>query len=341
MIKYIDIREFSRLWNIYPVVDVRSPQEYQKGHIPGAHHLPLLEDEERALVGTKYVKSGRFASVQLGLELVGPKLSGWLRTASDLSGGGPILLHCWRGGLRSSSMAWLLDLAGMDVYTLQGGYKAYRHYIRQEFSTPFRLIVLAGRTGSGKTEILQAIGRMGHQVIDLEQIAHHRGSVFGGLGMQSQPTNEQYENDLYQQWQALDPAKPVWIEDESLSVGKVSIPQPLFDQMMTSQLIEVEMDIGLRVARLVREYSSYPAEELVSCLMRIEKRLGTDTARKAANAIRIGEFEAASSMLLEYYDKAYDLSIQKRTGQVSGTHLHLSCDDPEKNAHTVLNSIYL
>jgi tRNA 2-selenouridine synthase len=323
------------------VVDVRSPQEYQKGHIPGAHNLPLFDDEERALVGTRYSRSGRFASVQLGLDLAGPKLSSWIKAAAALSTEGPLLMHCWRGGMRSSSMAWLLDLAGMDVYVLEGGYKAYRSFIRSEFSTPVRLMVLAGKTGCGKTEILRAFHRLGEQVIDLEHIASHRGSVFGGLGMPPQPTNEQYENDLYEVWQQIDPAKPVWIEDESLSVGTVSIPHPLFDQMMASPVLEIDLDFQKRVARLTREYASFSAEELVSCIMRIERRLGGDVARKAAEAIRKGAFEMASSILLSYYDRAYDQSLQKRAGRVPRTQVHLTEDDLEKNAHVILNSNFL
>ena len=341
MIRNIDIHEFVSLWRSYPVVDVRSPQEYLKGHIPGAHNLPLFNDEERAQVGMRYTRSGRFSSVQLGLDLAGPRLSSWIKDAADLSKEGTVLMHCWRGGMRSSSMAWLLDLAGMDVYVLKGGYKAYRNHIRNEFGTPLRLLVLAGKTGCGKTEILQAVRRLGQQVIDLEQIAGHKGSVFGGLGMPPQPTNEQYENDLYEVWQQIDPGRPVWIEDESLSVGTVSIPQPLFDQMMASPVMEIGLDFRKRVTRLIRDYASFSSDELVSCIMRIERRLGGDVARKASEAVRMGEFDLASSILLTYYDKAYEQSLLKRAAKVMRTHVHLSEDDPEKNAHILLNNSFL
>ncbi|MDD5508055.1 MAG: tRNA 2-selenouridine(34) synthase MnmH [Bacteroidales bacterium] len=341
MVRNIDIREFADLWRNYPVVDVRSPNEYRKGHIPGAYNLPLFSDEERAQAGTRYTRSGRLASVQLGLDLAGPRLSSCVKAAADLSKQGPLLMHCWRGGMRSSSMAWLLDLAGMDVDVLKGGYKAYRSHIRNEFSTPVPLIVLAGKTGCGKTEILQAVRRLGQQVIDLEQIAGHKGSVFGGLGMQPQPTNEQFENDLFEVWQQIDPDRPVWIEDESLSVGTVSIPRPLFNQMMASPVIEIDLDFGMRVARLIREYASFSADDLVSCIIRIERKLGGDIARKASEAVRKGEFDLASSILLTYYDKAYDQSLLSRAGKVMRTHVHLTEDDPEKNAHILLNNSFL
>ena len=341
MIKNIDISEFARLWHSYPVIDVRSPKEYQNGHIPGAHNIPLFNDEERALVGTRYTRAGRFASVQLGLDLVGRKLSEYVKTVREMAKNGPLLMHCWRGGMRSSSMAWLMDLAGMDVFVLKGGYKAYRNFIRMEFNTPARFIVLAGKTGSGKTDILQEIGKCGHQIFDLEKAANHRGSVFGGLGMLPQPTNEQYENDLYHIWQKLDLTRPVWIEDESLSVGTVSIPLPLYDQLIASPVIEIEMDLDLRIARLMKEYAAFPVVELVSCIGRIERKLGGENARKAAEAVRKGEFDLASAILLSYYDKAYEKSLQKRAGQVHRVHVHLPQDDPEMNAHILLTDNYL
>lgn len=340
MIKNIDISEFARSWHSYPVIDVRSPKEYQNGHIPGVYNLPLFNDEERALVGTRYTRSGRFASVQMGLDLVGHRLSGYITTARELAKNGPLLMHCWRGGMRSSSMAWLMDLAGMDIFILKGGYKAYRDFIRREFSTPVRFMVLAGKTGSGKTDILQAIGKSGHQVLDLEKAANHRGSAFGGLGMMPQPTNEQYENELFHIWQKLDLTRPVWIEDESLSVGTVSIPQPLFEQLIASPVIEIEMDFDLRISRLVREYSTFPVLDLVTCIGRIEKKLGVENARKAAEAVRKGEFDLASAVLLSYYDKAYEKSLQKRAGHIRRVHLHLQQDDPVMNARILLADNY-
>jgi tRNA 2-selenouridine synthase len=158
--------------------------------------------------------------------------------------------------------------------------------------------------------------------------------------MKPQPTNEQYENDLFHIWQKFDLTRPVWIEDESLSVGTVSIPPPLFNQLIASPVIEIEMDFNLRISRLVREYSSFPLVELVFCIGRIEKKLGGENARKAADAVRKGEFDLASAILLSYYDKAYEKSLQKRAGHIRRIHLPLQQDDPEMNARILLADNY-
>ncbi|HNS16728.1 MAG TPA: tRNA 2-selenouridine(34) synthase MnmH [Bacteroidales bacterium] len=336
MIKTIDITELFGLLDSLPLIDVRSPQEFRSGHIPGAFNLPLFNDEERALVGTRFVRTGRFSSVQLGLDLVGHKLSGTLNEARKIAADGPFLIHCWRGGLRSASMAWLFDLAGMNVLVLSGGYKAYRNHIRQELGKPARLVVLAGKTGSGKTSILHALAQSGQQVLDLEKIAHHKGSVFGGLGMMPQPTNEQFENGLYSAWSQLDLGRPIWIEDESLSVGSVSIPEPLFSQLLASPVLEIEVSFSRRVERLVREYSNFPGDDLISCILRIEKKLGGDNTRKAIDAVKEGDFTRTAEILLTYYDRAYDRSLQMRAAQISRISLPLPQDDPLENAKFLL-----
>ncbi|MBP6976790.1 MAG: tRNA 2-selenouridine(34) synthase MnmH [Lentimicrobiaceae bacterium] len=336
MIKHIEITELVGLLDSLPLIDVRSPKEFHNGHIPGAVNLPLFDDAERAQVGTRYTRAGRFASVQLGLDLVAHKLSSFLKTVRELAPGGELLIHCWRGGLRSASMAWLFDLAGMNVLVLTGGYRAYRHFIRQELGQPARLIVLAGKTGSGKTAILRAISQMGHQVLDLEMIANHKGSVFGGLGMMPQTTNEQFENDLHSVWRKLDLSMPVWMEDESLSIGSVTIPEPLFSQLLRSPVLEIDVPFGKRVARLVDEYSAFSEESLISCVRRIEKKLGGDNTHKAIDSIREGNFTRTAEILLTYYDKAYQKSLQNRADQVSRIRLQLQQDEPVTNAHYLL-----
>ncbi|NBW62949.1 MAG: tRNA 2-selenouridine(34) synthase MnmH, partial [Synechococcaceae bacterium WB4_1_0192] len=169
-----------------PVVDVRAPAEFAQGHIPGARNLPLFSDEERAAVGTTYKQQGRTAAVQLGLELVGPKLAALGQSLSSWSSeanGQPLRLHCWRGGMRSGSVAWLADSLDLPVLLLEGGYKAYRRWVLEQLLLPWPIHLLGGRTGTGKTDLLLALERRGVAVLDLEGLAHHRGSSFGNLGL--------------------------------------------------------------------------------------------------------------------------------------------------------------
>jgi tRNA 2-selenouridine synthase len=318
-----------------PVVDVRSPAEYTRGHIPGATSLPLFTDEERARVGTLYARSGRDASVLLGMEIAGPKSAGYVRTARRVSPGGKILVHCWRGGLRSEAMAWLLHTAGFAVTLLEGGYRAYRRFIRSGFGMEAKLVVLSGMTGSGKTDILKQLRRLGEQVIDLEGISNHKGSAFGSIGQPPQPSNEQFENDLFAVWHSMDKSKTIWLEDESLNVGKVTIPPPLFDRMMCSPVVMFSLPVELRIQNLVKEYASHDKEELAAVLDRLERRLGGVNARLCREALAAGDYVALAGLLLAYYDKAYEKSCSRYDRPVilqAGSHI----PDPAINAMKVL-----
>jgi tRNA 2-selenouridine synthase len=193
MTNRISASEFLDLCKVFSAIDVRSEKEYGHGHIPGAVNLPLFSDEERVVIGTIYKNSGREASVLKGLEIAGPKLAGFVKKLHKITDQKDILVHCWRGGMRSESMAWLFGQAGYKAHVLEGGYKAYRRFIREELSRPLTYIILGGLTGSGKTELLHMLGRAGEQILDLEKLACHKGSVFGGLGQPGQPANEQFE----------------------------------------------------------------------------------------------------------------------------------------------------
>jgi tRNA 2-selenouridine synthase len=216
-----------------PIIDVRSPKEFAQGHIPGAHNLPLFSDAERALVGTCYKQKGKEPAIKLGLEIVGLKMTSFVEDAAKMAPGKKIMLHCWRGGMRSSCMAWLLELTGFQVAILKGGYKAYRNYVLSVFQKDFKLKVLGGRTGSGKTHLLQLVQDKGKQIIDLEAIAHHKGSAFGKIGFAAQPTSEQFENDLARKLQMLDLQHEIWIEDESKGIGRCFIPLNFLQTMRT------------------------------------------------------------------------------------------------------------
>ncbi|MDP3453053.1 MAG: tRNA 2-selenouridine(34) synthase MnmH [Bacteroidales bacterium] len=311
MPKEVNIEEFLELSKQFPIIDVRSPGEYEHAHIPGALSLPLFLNDERAEVGTIYKQRGRVKAVQRGLEIVGPKLAKFTKFALDLHSE-ELLIHCWRGGMRSSSMAWLLENVGIKSTLLIGGYKSYRSYILSCFDTPLKIILLGGYTGSGKTDLLKILKDSGQQVLDLEGIAEHKGSAFGAIGQPDQPSNEYFENLLYSQIKKLDRESVVWIEDESRNIGKVFIPEPLWKQMRVSPLVKVEASFETRVERLMRDYGCYPVDKLCASIKKIEKRLGYDKCKLALDACERGDLKSAAEISLLYYDKAYGNQLETR-----------------------------
>jgi len=337
MINRIAIGEFIIRAGAFPVIDVRSEKEYLQGHIPGAFNLPLFNNEERAVVGTLYKNSGRETSVLKGLELTGPKLADFVKQLHKITDQKQLLVHCWRGGLRSESMAWLFQVAGYEVSVLEGGYKAYRRFIRERLSQPADIIVLGGLTGSGKTELLHLLGQMGEQVLDLEKLACHKGSVFGGIGQPCQPTNEQFENDIFTAWGKIDPSRLVWIEDESRMIGNVSIPDPLFEQMNHAVMIKVETAREQRIRRLVDEYSKVDKQELHQAVMKIGEKLGGTNTKTALAAIDAGDFDTVAGLALSYYDKTYTHSVLKRENPKIYS-VYIKSNDPLKNAALILEA---
>ena len=294
------------------ILDVRSPAEYAKGHIPDAHSFPLFTDEERAVVGTLYSKSGREAAYFAGLDIVGPKMSDFVKKALRLAPKHKLLIHCWRGGMRSASMAWLLQSAGFDVMLLEGGYKKYRSYIRESFNIPVKILVLSGMTGCGKTEILHEIKKKGAQMLDLEGVANHKGSVFGHLGQDPQPSTEQFENNLAQIWRTFDFSKPVWIEDESRNVGVVSIPDPLYAQMNKAIVIRIDFQKEYRVRRLVAEYAGINDEEIALNLQKIRESLGHKNVQDLLLLLSAQHYSIFVNKILDYYDESYDYSLKRK-----------------------------
>ncbi|MBM3403300.1 MAG: tRNA 2-selenouridine(34) synthase MnmH [Bacteroidetes bacterium] len=335
MYHFADAATFIRCSDQVPVVDVRSPLEYSQGHIPGAFNIPLFNDEERARVGTLYRQSGSEAAVLLGLDLAGVNLSRFVKEAKKIAPEKEVLVHCWRGGMRSASMAWLLDLAGFKTTILEGGYKSYRHYIRHRFSCQANIMILGGMTGSGKSDILRSLASQGEQVLDLEGHACHKGSAFGAIGQQKQPTNEQFENNLFNDWRNFDFSKPVWIEDESRGIGTVSIPETLWENMLHASVIEVVVPKSDRIQRLVQEYASFDKHELEAAILRIRQAMGFDQAQLALDALRHDDFATVAEITLTYYDKTYLHHLQRRK-EISLHTLELPSDDPEKNATQIL-----
>ncbi len=295
-----------------PVIDVRSPGEFLQGHIPGAYNIPLFDNDERARVGTTYVKIGKEPAIELGQTIAGEKTDYYLNAIRDVAPEKQMLLHCWRGGMRSAKIAAFFAEAGYTVFVLEGGYKAYRGYIRKQFSSGRPVFMIGGYTGSGKTAILKEIGDLGHQVIDLEALACHKGSNFGHLGQDAQPTTEQFENDLYSQWAELEPLKPLWLEHESMSIGSVYLPDTFRAAMLNGLLFFIDVPKADRIQRLVDEYACFAKPELQSVLEHLGQYMGSYQSREALLALQNDDFEKVADLTLAYYDKLYENSLSRR-----------------------------
>src|SRR5690349_3938181 len=244
----LSISEFLKLSQEHPVIDVRSPGEFRHAHIPGAISLPLFTDEERKVVGTAYKQQSREAAIKIGLDYFGPKMRPMVEEVIAKCGEkGTLLVHCWRGGMRSGAVAWLLDLYGFKVYSLVGGYKAYRNHVLQVFEEPIPLRILGGYTGTGKTELLQQLEKEGDLVIDLEKLACHMGSAFGSYKMPPQPTQEMFENLLANELEAkkgllaAGKGPAVWVEDESQRIGNLNLPNAFWKTMREAPILFLEV----------------------------------------------------------------------------------------------------
>lgn len=295
-------------------VDVRSPAEFQKGHMPGAVNVPLFDDHERAEIGTLYKVKGKEEAVLRGIELVSPKLADFIKSVKEQAGNRKkVLVYCFRGGMRSSSFCWLMETAGLEVARLEGGYKAYRNLVLDSFKIPRPYLLLGGATGSSKTEVLNELKKLGTQVIDLEGLANHKGSAFGFIGMGKQPTQQQFENDLFFELAFTDPKKEIFLEDESFTIGSIRLPYDLWLQMKKSPIIKLEVPFILRVKKLVEGYGNTSIETLRKPLLAIQTRLGPQHCKTALEHLEKGELAEVAAITLKYYDEAYAHSHTKRS----------------------------
>ncbi len=339
MAEVIKIERFLTLAENFPLIDVRAPLEFDQGHIPGALNVPLFSDEERKVVGTAYKQINKEAAMYLGLDFAGKKLVELAKHGEKIAGRGKTLLvHCWRGGMRSKSMVWLFETMGINCYLLEGGYKSYRNYLHKQLEVPLKLLVVGGRTGSGKTDILFHLQGKGEQIIDLEGLAHHKGSAFGALGENPQPTTEQFENNLLWALNRLDRSRLIWIEDESRNVGRCVIPGPFYQQMKEAEILFLDISRELRATHLVKHYAGYEKEELKTCIHKISKKLGGDRTRDALESVDNSDFRSTAMITLHYYDKTYMFSLEKN----HEAHEVLVSDriDPEYNASILLKYIH-
>ena len=342
MIQTLDIKTFLEYaaQHHIPVLDVRAPKEFTAGHVPGALSLPLFTDEERKQVGTTYKQVSKDQAVLLGLDLFGPKMSDMVRQAEELAPDKEVMLHCWRGGMRSASVAWLLDLAGFKVHLLQDGYKAFRRLVHQSFEQPYKMVVIGGLTGSGKTELLQELAQHHEQVVDLEKMARHKGSSFGSIGQELQPSIEQFENELGLALLQLDLNRRVWLEDENITIGRVNLPKSLYNQMQQAFLLKLEVPKVARIRKLTQEYRHVDKELLQHAIDRIKKRLGGQAYKEATEAIESGDIQKMVELALVYYDKAYayQLNIKPPEKIISVT---LPGTDAEVNVRQILDLVNL
>ena len=349
-IEKINIESFLELAKQHPVIDVRSPGEYKHAHIARAYSLPLFTDEERAIVGTAYKQEGREKAIKHGLDFFGPKMrkmveeveslvqsqesgvkDSELRTLNSKS----IFVYCWRGGMRSGAVAWLLDVYGFKVYTLIGGYKKFRNYVLDTFKLPFEFKILGGYTGSGKTEVLKELKRKGEKVIDLEDIAKHKGSAFGNIGLPKQPTQEMFENVLSCELRAISYEQsgsgqwsienketpvspftiyhsPIWLEDESQRIGLINLPNDLWNNMRRSPVYFLDIPFEERLEHLVQEYGTLEKEKMIDAIVRIKERLGGLESKKAIEFLLQDNTIESFRILLKYYDKWYTKGLHNR-----------------------------
>jgi tRNA 2-selenouridine synthase len=291
------------------LIDVRTPLEFEEDHIPGAFNVPLLSSEERVEIGTIYKKNGPVEARRRGLEVTCQRFYNMVDRIISLSADKPIVVYCWRGGLRSQSVAMLVETCGTPARQLIGGYKAFRNHVNDyfdkcEFSSP--LIVMHGMTGTGKTTFINGLNPK-WATIDLEGLACHRGSAFGSLGLEQNMTQKKFETELWDAFRKLPSGQPIVLEGESQRIGKYSLPGRLYQAMAESCKVWCFAKIETRIQRLSAEYGHTEYKSaMLEALERIRKKLGGSRYEDLKNLIEEWDVQAvARGLIVEYYDKMY------------------------------------
>jgi tRNA 2-selenouridine synthase len=322
MIKKLTIEEFVQLSQQQLIVDVRSPGEYHHAHIPNAVNIPLFTDEERKIIGTAYKQRSREQAIKIGLDFFGPKMKTIVELVEALIKDAhpnspttishhPVYIHCARGGMRSAAVAWLLDLYGLKINSLVGGYKAFRNWTIQQFEKKYAFKILGGNTGSGKTYLLQELSKT-KNIIDLEGLANHKGSAFGSIGMPQQPSQEMFENLLATQLNLAPKEQQIWLEDESQRIGNNLLPHAIWNQMREAPVYFMNIPFEERLKHITQEYGRLPKEALAAAITKISKRLGGLETKTALAFLEENDIQSCFSILLKYYDKHYQKGLQNR-----------------------------
>ena len=356
----LPINEFLSLAKTSLVLDVRSPGEFLQAHIPGAHNISLFTDEERKVVGTAYKQQSKQAAIKIGLSYFGVKLLQMVEAVEEIvktnssvqqTDATVVLVHCWRGGMRSAGVAWLLDLYGYKVYTLIGGYKAYRNWVLTQFEKVYPMAILGGYTGSGKTEVLHALAKQGANIIDLEGLAHHKGSAFGAFGQPEQPSQEYFENKLalvlseVAEKITMEPnstsKKIIWVEDESQRIGNRTIPTIFFQQMRKKQVYFLNIPFDERLNFIDAQYGQFEKTALVNAVIRIKKRLGGLETKNSVNYLIEDQTKEAFRILLNYYDRLYFKALSNNREDITTAVIKVEATavNPIENAALLLANL--
>jgi tRNA 2-selenouridine synthase len=306
----LDVPFAEALLDSHLVVDVRTPLEYMEDHIPGALNVPLLDNEERVEIGILHKHAGPHAARLRGLELTAARFPRIVAEIAAAAAGRPILVYCWRGGLRSKTVASILDLTGFPASRLQGGYKTYRAHVASSF-TPFRpsgpLVVIHGLTGIGKTQLLYRLDSERFTVIDLEGLACHRGSAFGALGLRQDLSQKHFESLLWDALRHSPAGRPIIVEGESRRIGRISLPGDFYEAMQSGIKVWCDAPLETRVERLIEEYGKPDYKEgMADSLLRIRKKLGGEKYDEIAGYLERWELRPfMAELLLCYYDRVY------------------------------------
>ena len=315
------------------LIDVRAPIEFTKGHLPHAINIPLFEDIERAEIGTLYKQQGKDVAVGRGMEIVSPKMIFFVNQVKSLLKSNKVFVYCFRGGMRSNSFAWLMNTAGLDACILQGGYKAFRNYALEYFNEDRKIILVGGKTGSGKTDILNHLNSISLQTLDLEGLAHHKGSAFGSINEQRQNPQQVFEHAIFDCLVSFDNTKHVIIEDEAQTIGFNKLPHGLWLQMKQATIIKIEIPFELRVQKLVEDYTTVDINALKHCVRKISQQLGSLNTKLCLEYLDANNLSDVARLSLLYYDRAYEHSYDNKKQPI----IHLKSDtiDAKINAQKI------